>query len=146
MGPLTMPHLGGWWRLWIAVSALFAILLVGEAHDAWPDREDVLATQDVFNSRQADWVLSKRYPEQIGTDQYGRRAFAGDAEVLRQVLDSLADHALGGGRDPVGRELARQRWVIVRQMATVWSVIAGGLLAVGLTLRWIWRGFVKGGT
>jgi hypothetical protein len=143
-------HLGGWWRLWIAVSVLYAIAVYWGAYVSWPLPEKIShhPAFDYQFSPGARSVLDR--PNKPGAGGWesapivvevanGHRfSLAGDTskESMELVVDEY-QHILEG-------ETRNQRVNTLWKAFFVWLLPVVALCLLALTVRWVRAGFKRG--
>lgn len=116
-----MTRIGGWWRLWIVASVLLGAL----TWLATSQTRDIYSTRSYMTESEArEWVQDQ-----------GLRAKACDIAGLPRVSASPDDRGYYAG----SFSCTSDRQYI---LSFIYALIPAALLAaIGLTCRWVWRGF-----
>lgn len=105
-------RLGGWWRLWIVLTVLWGCLAVTRVRNAWPQSTDP-GLPNYFPASVERWTAIPRDSLKVGDIIGPPPQFTASGVRKQAALDGLE----------------------------FWAIPTFVILLLGLTARWIWRGF-----
>ncbi len=135
-----MRKLGGWWRLWVALSGLWMAGAVGVTVFALVD----LGSVNDFGQKMVRWNCSE-FPDvpDKGTLAAARsRATSANDVATVSRLDAMAECRAAKDKDwsPVWH-MNRSKILAIGTAATLGP--PASLLVFGFLVGWVWRGFTK---
>jgi len=152
-----MTRLNGWQRLWIVLSAIYLLLLVGLAIDLWP-RPETTSHREEFLTRMPAELRARidaAYATKSGWDA-ASPSFVPDPQpvefpngaVLRirgaKAGDTEPDVRVAAAYWAVVESATRAaRWRTTWVTALVWLVPCLTLYALGWAVAWVRRGFSR---
>lgn len=142
---------GGWWRLWIAMSAAYAIAVAVGTYVAWPSSAGI-AHHPAFDyqlSAEAVAVLNRpNRTDAQGWESAPHVLQMPNGHKFRVAADTSKESSELLAREYVrilDAETSNQRLRALGKAGAVWLMPVLAFCVLGLTIRWINRGFKEHG-
>lgn len=160
-----MRRMGGWLRLWIVLTAMYAVAVAVVAISVAPSRKEVFAswTQEIFQTIEADVerISGQHIPAaQFRQDEELRKK--SDEQIARELTKSARDIDLTQpGKPDLGpyqkkmaslatkyedklESLRAEQARTAAYALVFWLVPSLSVLVLGWAVRWVARGFNRG--
>ncbi len=133
-----MHRLNGWYRLWVFISVLYALIAIAVVYSSFPSRSEVAFNEVLpyLSDRSLTLIVKEQEWKEFEVD--GQRISVPAALDLTAEREFAQDYLQ-----------AQRRALSVKQLKHValafawWAVPCLTLLALGLGIAWVRRGFAR---